>query len=266
MFFRKFYLLAFLRLKKLVEDLELSAYLQKIWTTFEYSILNHIHLMEDRHLDQLLMCSIYIFARSQNMSTQFRDIMTLYRSQPQAESHVYREVLGADNTRCDIIEFYNKIYVKQMQDFVLKLKRTSAEDVSLSPLPVTLRCQQSPRKVSRNHCIYVSELQTNEKILQSPESISYKFNSSPMKDTVSVIFVFFLYFTFLLYKSILVNFTIATIYIYFVCLQNLVRINKLVSDELNANGKRAFASVDHVPYTNKKLQGLMTDRQENTDK
>lgn len=188
-FFRKFYQLAGVRLKKLVEDLELTAYFQKIWTTFEYSILNHIHLMEDRHLDQLLMCSIYIFARSQNMSTQFRDIMTLYRSQPQAESHVYREVLGANNTRCDIIEFYNKIYVKQMQDFVLKLKRSSGEDVSLSPLPVPFRCQQSPRKVSRNHCIYVSELQTNEKILQSPESISYKFNSSPMKDTVSSHFI-----------------------------------------------------------------------------
>lgn len=182
-FFRKFYHLAYERIKKLITDLDLTAYLQKIWTIFEYSILNHVHLMEDRHLDQLLMCSIYIFARAQNMATKFKDIMTVYRSQPQAESHIYREVLGTDNSRCNIIDFYNKIYVKQMQEFVLKLKGTSAEDVSLSPLPAPLRCQQSPRKVSKNHQIYVQELQTNE-ILQSPESISYSFNSSPMKDKV----------------------------------------------------------------------------------
>lgn len=183
-FFRKFYSLASLRLQKLARDLELLSYLQKIWTIFEYSILNHVHLMENRHVDQLLMCSIYIFARAQNMTTKFKDIMTVYRSQPQAESHIYREVLGNDNTRCSIIDFYNTIYVRQMQDLVLKLKDSSADDVSLSPLPTPLRCQQSPRKISRNHQIYVQELHSHE-ILHSPEPISYQFNSSPMKDKVS---------------------------------------------------------------------------------
>lgn len=180
-FFRKFYSLATLRLQKLAKDLDLSTHFQKIWTTFEYSIINFVHLMEDRHLDQLLMCSIYIFARVQNLSTKFKDIMTVYRSQPQAESHVYREVLGNDNSRCNIIDFYNTIYVKQMQDFVLKLK--DEENVSLSPLPTPFRAQISPRKISKNHQIFVQELHSNE-ILHSPEPISYQFNASPMKDKV----------------------------------------------------------------------------------
>lgn len=72
-----------------------------------------------------------------------------------------------------------------MQEFVLKLKGSSAEEVSLSPLPANLRFQQSPRKISKNHCLYVTELQTNE-ILQSSESISYSFNSSPMQVNVSI--------------------------------------------------------------------------------
>lgn len=169
-----------MRIEKLTTDLDLKAnqYLQKIWTTFEYSILHRIDLMKDRHLDQLIMCSIYIFARARNLPTKFKDIMTAYRTQPQAESNIYREVLGTDNNRCDIIDFYNRIYVHDMKEFVLRLR--ASDDVTLSPLPVNIRAQQFPRKVSQNHSIYVTELQSNE-TLQSPDPITYTFISSPIQ-------------------------------------------------------------------------------------
>lgn len=184
LFFRKFYKLAFVRIDKLATDLDLKAnqYLQKIWTTFEYSILHRIDLMKDRHLDQLIMCSIYIFARARNLPTKFKDIMTAYRTQPQAESNIYREVLGTDNNRCDIIDFYNRIYVHDMKEFVLRLR--ASDDVTLSPLPVNIRAQQYPRKISTNHSIYVQELQSNE-ILQSPDPITYTFISSPIQVTIT---------------------------------------------------------------------------------
>lgn len=141
--------------------------------------------MKDRHLDQLLMCSIYIFARARNLPTKFKDIMTVYRTQPQAESNIYREVLGTQNQRCNIIEFYNQIYVRDMQDFVLRLR--SSDDVTLSPLPVNIRQQVTKRKVSQNHSVYVQELQTNE-ILQSPEAITYTFISSPIQVWMTIQF------------------------------------------------------------------------------
>lgn len=179
LFFRKFYKLAFVRIEKLAIDLELdhSQYLQKIWTTFEYSILYHIDLMKGRHLDQMIMCSIYIFARARNLQTRFKDIMAMYRNQPQAESSIYREVLGQDNTRYDIIEFYNRIYVRDMQGFVLRLR--GSDDVTLSPLPVNVRANATPRKISQN--LYLYELQSNEK-MQSPDAVrTYQFMSSPIQ-------------------------------------------------------------------------------------
>lgn len=183
-FFRKFYSLAWLRIEKLATDLELRAdqNLQKIWTTFEYSILHSVDLMKDRHLDQLIMCSIYIFARARNLPTKFRDIMTAYRTQPQAESNIYREVLGADDKRCDIIDFYNRIYVRDMQEFVLRLRNANqkSDDVTLSPLPVSVRTQQSRGKKIPQSNIYVTELQSNE-TLQSPDPIAYTFISSPIQ-------------------------------------------------------------------------------------
>lgn len=171
-------------MEKMAKDLKITdEHLQKIWTTFENSILHNIDLMKDRHLDQLLMCSIYIFARVCNLPIQFKDIMTVYRLQPQAQSHIYRKVLGNDGNRCDIIDFYNRIYVLATQEFALRWRATSVEDVSLSPLPINLRCQPSPRKVSKNHSIYVQELQSNE-TLQSPRSASYTsytLNTSPVQ-------------------------------------------------------------------------------------
>jgi len=71
---------------------------RKIWTCFEYSVVNHTELLQDRHLDQILMCAVYVMCRvlntaEQPTSTQFTDILKVYRNQPQAESSIYRNVL-----------------------------------------------------------------------------------------------------------------------------------------------------------------------------
>lgn len=37
--------------------------MRKIWTCFEHVIIEHTNMMRDRHLDQILMCTIYIICR-----------------------------------------------------------------------------------------------------------------------------------------------------------------------------------------------------------
>uniref|UniRef100_A0A6Q2ZKD0 Retinoblastoma-like 1 (p107) n=1 Tax=Esox lucius TaxID=8010 RepID=A0A6Q2ZKD0_ESOLU len=94
LFFRKVYHLASVRLRDLCVRLDISAELRgKIWTCFEHSIVQSPELMKDRHLDQLLLCAIYIISKITKDAHSFQDIMKCYRSQPQASSHVYRSVL-----------------------------------------------------------------------------------------------------------------------------------------------------------------------------
>jgi hypothetical protein len=95
LFFRKVYHLASVRLRDLFDKLDIDDedLLKKIWTCFEYSMVNHIHLMCDRHLDQLIMCSMYLIAKVTGKPLTFQNIMKCYRLQPQAHSHVYRSVL-----------------------------------------------------------------------------------------------------------------------------------------------------------------------------
>ncbi|CAD6197743.1 unnamed protein product [Caenorhabditis auriculariae] len=48
--------------------------------------------MECRHLDQNLLCCVYVITKIAYMEITFTDIMAHYRRQPQANSRVYREV------------------------------------------------------------------------------------------------------------------------------------------------------------------------------
>ncbi|KAI5626959.1 retinoblastoma-like protein 2 isoform X2 [Silurus asotus] len=94
LFFRKVYHLASVRLRDLCVKLDISTDLRrKIWTCFEYSLVHCTELMMDRHLDQLLMCAIYVMAKVTKEDKSFQNIMKCYRSQPQASSSVYRSVL-----------------------------------------------------------------------------------------------------------------------------------------------------------------------------
>jgi retinoblastoma-like protein 1 len=66
LFFRKYYQLAHLRLKDLCRNLQFSNdndLLRKIWTLFEYAVIEHTDLMKDRHLDQILMCCVYVLCK-----------------------------------------------------------------------------------------------------------------------------------------------------------------------------------------------------------
>lgn len=94
LFFRKVYYLAGVRLRDLCTKLDISDELRKkIWTCFEFSIVQCPELMMDRHLDQLLMCAIYVMAKVTKEDKSFQNIMRCYRTQPQARSQVYRSVL-----------------------------------------------------------------------------------------------------------------------------------------------------------------------------
>lgn len=99
LFFRKVYHLAGVRFQDLCarlgilqKDIQL-----KIWTCFEHSLVCHIDLMRDRHLDQLILCAVYVITKVTRVEKSFQEILHCYRQQPQNKSHVYRSVLLRKN-------------------------------------------------------------------------------------------------------------------------------------------------------------------------
>lgn len=227
LFFRKFYNLASVRMLDLCGSLEImdTDLKKKIWTIFEYSIKERTELMKDRHLDQILMCAIYVICKLVKMEkNSFTEIMRCYRLQPQAESHIYRSVLISkivsgesqknneeigqkdisdketnvapptptnmagtsqnfgEETRGDLIKFYNTVYVPQVKEVANKLglARGSVMNLSLSPLPKGKPPASSP--VRRVTSSIMTRTLDPKAISASPApQLSYCFSRSPAK-------------------------------------------------------------------------------------
>jgi hypothetical protein len=208
-FFRKFYHLAFVRLKSLGEllDMKRADFIKQTWTCFEHAIRNFTEqLMRGRHLDQILMCSIYITSKATGEQLKFEDIRKCYRSQRNAASHVYRSVLikncnrespltpvdpnkqpGKELTedRGDIIQFYNCVFVEAMGSFAEKLsggvpseaKSGDNSLLMLSPVPKIQDTCISPRKrVSQRVNVFVSPLKPGSLPPQSPKKFGFQLN------------------------------------------------------------------------------------------
>jgi len=119
--------------------------LKKIWNIFEYSICFEFkhddngtdgkeeaeNLMLDRHLDQMLMCSIYGACKATGLSIKFQDIMKHYRlindwnsteANGSISSQIYRSIRIDDETnRGDLIMFYNQVFLRKLKIYIGQL-------------------------------------------------------------------------------------------------------------------------------------------------
>ncbi|CAH0550797.1 unnamed protein product [Brassicogethes aeneus] len=199
-FFRKFYYLVGERLHHLCIHLDKLDLKPKIWTIFEDSIIKHTYLMKNRHLDQLLMCAVYVIAKVSQDSIKFTEVMKCYRGQPQATSDIYRNVLLGTTTRQnedgtveekeqrgDLISFYNSTYVNEMKEEAQKFAPLNRKlNIHMSPLPA----------VKRN--VFTSKVQVVGNVFVKPfESPNagrsresgfnhYYFNRSPSKELQNI--------------------------------------------------------------------------------
>ncbi|KAJ3602793.1 hypothetical protein NHX12_030541, partial [Muraenolepis orangiensis] len=173
LFFRKVYHLASVRLRDLCVKLDVSSELRgKMWTCFEHAVVHCSDMMTDRHLDQLLLCSVYIISKITKEGHSFHDIMKCYRSQPQANSHVYPAEkanqgsgeVGPDQSgveeRGDLIQFYNSVFVLKMKGFALRYAthENRADAPPLSPFPSVRAQPLSPRRLSQSPSKELSDI------------------------------------------------------------------------------------------------------------
>lgn len=214
LFARKVYNLMAKRLRELCFALHISDELRlKIWTCFEHSLVHCTHLMRDRHLDQLLMCAIYITAKITNNEIPFKRIMNCYKSQPLASKSVCKNVLilkrdtenlpgnnsngnhsvgiltpntpsahyptPSQEERGNLIYFYNKVYTTQMKGFVKQFAPTSGADTPpVTPYPRQQKASLRRSRLSSSHSIFISPHNT-ESTTPRTTGLCYYFNSSP---------------------------------------------------------------------------------------
>uniref|UniRef100_A0A671WHC0 Retinoblastoma-like protein 1 n=1 Tax=Sparus aurata TaxID=8175 RepID=A0A671WHC0_SPAAU len=184
LFFRKVYHLASVRLRDLCVKLDIPSELRgKIWTCFEHTLVHSTDLMKGRHLDQLLLCSVYIISKvntilSVILKTCQRNYTHIIQGFREANSNQ-----SAEEERGDLIQFYNSVFVLKVKSFALRYATNDnrADAPPLSPFPSVRAQPLSPRRVSQRHSLYVSPHKNSAACL-TPNSYTYRINSSPSKE------------------------------------------------------------------------------------
>ncbi len=139
---RKLLKVAFFRIQAICATLNLSneaALHTQILVAFRYLLRSHISIFNDRHVDQLLLCTIYGVCRVMNIEPMisFSEVIDAYLTireedqgeracriivrhvklaSPENESRTGQEAVG------NIIVFYNSVYVPKMQNYFLGSK------------------------------------------------------------------------------------------------------------------------------------------------
>ncbi|TWW67439.1 Retinoblastoma-like protein 2 130 kDa retinoblastoma-associated protein, partial [Takifugu flavidus] len=180
LFTRKVYTLMGEHLRELCRALQLSDELRgKIWTCFEHSLVHCTDLMVDRHLHQLLLCSIYIIAKV------WKNVL-ISRGDGENQSHGNHSLTPTTPSshhpgkelRGNLIGFYNQVYVARMSPFAMQFKPIAGMETPVSsPYPRQRKKASHRQRLSSKYSIYISPY---NRATPSPGSpiFSYTTNSS----------------------------------------------------------------------------------------
>ncbi|NXN16455.1 RB protein, partial [Indicator maculatus] len=179
LFYKKVYLLAYLRLHTLFSRLlsEHPDLEHLIWTLFQHTLQNEYELMKDRHLDQIMMCSMYGICKVKNVDLRFKIIVSAYKELPNANQETFKRVLIREEQYDSIIVFYNLVFMQKLKTNILQY--ASNRPPTLSPIPhmpcSPYQFSNSPRRVPAGNNIYISPLKSPYKFsdgFQSPTKMT----------------------------------------------------------------------------------------------
>ncbi|XP_046550341.1 retinoblastoma-associated protein-like [Haliotis rubra] len=177
LFFSKVGRTGFHKLQKLCTMLEVTKDVQqKIWTCFEYCITNKPALMKNRHIDQIMMCSLYGICKVVEKEIKFKAIVHMYRNLANVDQSVYKSAFIHGSEFDSIIGFYNKVFMQNMKTYILQFSVNRPMAPTLSPVPKQM---MSPRTASQHYSIqgrkrfYVSPLKESPfKLPPSPSQLT----------------------------------------------------------------------------------------------
>ncbi|CAD6245819.1 unnamed protein product [Miscanthus lutarioriparius] len=131
-FFSKIAKLAAIRIRSLCERLQLSQQvLERVYSLVQQILSQQTGLFFNRHIDQIILCSIYGVAKISQLELSFKEIIFGYRKQPQCKPQVFRSVYvhwpprsrngktGEDHV--DIITFYNEVFIPAVKPLLVEV-------------------------------------------------------------------------------------------------------------------------------------------------
>jgi len=70
----------------------------EVYKTLKYALYEQTSLFYNRHLDQLVMSALYGVCKVNRLSTNFKEIIAQYKTQPGHQLDIYRSVVLQQST------------------------------------------------------------------------------------------------------------------------------------------------------------------------
>ena len=167
------------RLADLCERLQLPpALTQQAYDLVQHVLYDHLSLLYNRHLDQILLCAVYGVCKVNKEGAlrgrlvPFRDVIYHYQKQPQCREEVFWTVVVSQTDpglevkqHGDIIQFYNDVFVPEIKTFLLELKGASAANALANPRPKTALGDENAAREGPPRSPLPAGLQSPRKIL-----------------------------------------------------------------------------------------------------
>lgn len=113
--------------------------MEYIWAVLKYILTQRLDLLKNRHLDQLIFCTIYCVTKIFKVSLKFQEIINKFQELPLANkgklNEIVYEVLLDGGSKGDLIEFYNKVYIAKLKGFFSELPSMSFQDLCMYKQP-----------------------------------------------------------------------------------------------------------------------------------
>ncbi|KAB2083867.1 hypothetical protein ES319_A05G296400v1 [Gossypium barbadense] len=189
-FFSKINKLAAVWINGMVERLQLSQEIREsVYFLFQQILSQRTSLFFNHHIDQIILCCLYVVAKLSQLELPFKEITRNYRKQLQGRPEVYCSVFvdrsstqQNGRTRQDhvgIVAFYNTKFIPAIKYLLeeLDLSRTTTRTTQVpesnnsndGPSPGSPKVasfpslpDMSPMKVSAKHNVYVSPLRASK--------------------------------------------------------------------------------------------------------
>jgi len=158
LFFRRVLHLSAYKILTLSEELGLNdAIKEQAWEVIKKCLGYETHLLYNRHLDQLILCTIYgvckINFKRKEEQKKFNAIIKTYKelqskltgASVQMFQNMYTTVRLVDDSYGNIIDFYNKIFINTMKPYIMNLDPRNEQLLAVSPKPkIWALAPQSP--------------------------------------------------------------------------------------------------------------------------
>jgi len=151
-FLRRLIRIASEKIREFCSRMEVSEIFEELVSiTVSYALTRHFDLLVKRHVDVIVMCSLYAVSKITKEQLKFNDIAAFYRDIFQRKAnHLYdieenlSRVYLEGHCYGDIIEFYNRSFIKRFRSFLLEYLKTVFEERMKASSTGTEKVQNGP--------------------------------------------------------------------------------------------------------------------------